>query len=87
MRLVSYRTIGADTGDRTPDPPLDRRMLYPLSYIGLSNREIAVDQLGFEPRTFSLQGSRSTSWSYRPMDPTARLELASDSFEGWYSSS
>lgn len=29
-----------------------------------------VDLAGFEPATFSLQGSRSTNWSYKPMIPS-----------------
>ena len=36
---------------------------------------ILVDPKGFEPLTSTVQMSRSTNWSYGPLEPSIRIEL------------
>ena len=76
LRQQVLRTRGAI---RTHTVPVLNR-LPPA--VGLPGRGTCVDPVGFEPTQTCLQGRRSTSWSYEPIEPAAGFEPAAFALRG-----
>ena len=73
---------GGPGGIRTPDLPLRRRLLCPLSYGPISEAGVKLHpghlerETGLEPATLGLEGRCSTNLSYSRVVGAARFERA-----------